>query len=93
MHIHAVVEECEIVELIHQIDPKTKKPMKKKVLFVKNSAVVLCRIQVGFAALLVIKFIEHFLLKMLRLSRMLQIFSNRILQPFSACFGKYHKFF
>jgi peptide chain release factor subunit 3 len=61
LHIHAVVEECEIVELLQQIDPKTKKPMKKKVLFVKTSAVVLCRIQVGFAALLVMKFTEHFL--------------------------------
>lgn len=46
LHIHAVVEECEIVELLQQIDPKTKKPMKKKVLFVKNGAVVVCRIQV-----------------------------------------------
>ncbi|XP_059645729.1 uncharacterized protein LOC132287207 isoform X2 [Cornus florida] len=47
LHIHAVVEECEIVELIQQIDPKTKKPMRKKILFVKNGAVVLCRIQVN----------------------------------------------
>lgn len=47
LHIHAVVEECEIVELMQQIDPKTKKPMKKKVLFVKNGAVVVCRIQVN----------------------------------------------
>lgn len=47
LHIHSVVEECEIVELLQQIDPKTKKPMKKKVLFVKNGAVVLCRIQVN----------------------------------------------
>lgn len=47
LHIHSVVEECEIVELLHQIDPKTKKPMKKKVLFVKTNAVVLCRIQVS----------------------------------------------
>ncbi|CAA2970373.1 eukaryotic peptide chain release factor GTP-binding subunit ERF3A-like isoform X1 [Olea europaea subsp. europaea] len=46
LHIHAVVEECEIVELQQQIDPKTKKPMKKKPLFVKNGAVVVCRIQV-----------------------------------------------
>lgn len=46
MHIHAVVEECEIVELLKQIDPKTRKPMKKKVLFVKNGAIVLCRVQV-----------------------------------------------
>ncbi|KAG8484152.1 hypothetical protein CXB51_022923 [Gossypium anomalum] len=47
LHIHSVVEECEIVELLQQIDPKTKKPMKKKVLFVKNGAVVVCRIQVN----------------------------------------------
>ncbi|KAK9272208.1 hypothetical protein L1049_002579 [Liquidambar formosana] len=47
LHIHAVVEECEIVELLQQIDPKTKKPMKKKILFVKNGAVVVCRIQVN----------------------------------------------
>ncbi|KAJ9542619.1 hypothetical protein OSB04_029125 [Centaurea solstitialis] len=46
LHIHAVVEECEIIELMQQIDPKTRKPMKKKVLFVKNGAVVICRIQV-----------------------------------------------
>lgn len=46
MHIHSVVEECEIVELLQQIDPKTKKPMKKKVLFVKNGAVVVSRVQV-----------------------------------------------
>ncbi|XP_050221374.1 uncharacterized protein LOC126671634 isoform X2 [Mercurialis annua] len=47
LHIHSVVEECEIVELLQQIDLKTKKPMKKKVLFVKNGAIVLCRIQVS----------------------------------------------
>lgn len=46
LHIHSVVEECEIVQLLQQIDPKTKKPMKKKVLFVKNGAVVVCRVQV-----------------------------------------------
>ncbi|KAJ4713485.1 Elongation factor [Melia azedarach] len=47
LHIHSVVEECEIVELLQQIDPKTKKAMKKKVLFVKNGAVVVCRVQVS----------------------------------------------
>ncbi|KAI3797654.1 hypothetical protein L1987_32915 [Smallanthus sonchifolius] len=47
LHIHSVVEECEIIELMQQIDPKTRKPMKKKVLFVKNGAVVICRIQVS----------------------------------------------
>ncbi|KAK6163379.1 hypothetical protein DH2020_000243 [Rehmannia glutinosa] len=47
LHIHAVVEECEIVELIQQIDPKTRKPMKKKPLFVKKGALVVCRVQVN----------------------------------------------
>lgn len=47
LHIHSVVEECEIVELMQQIDLKTKKPMKKKPLFVKNGAIVLCRVQVS----------------------------------------------
>ncbi|CAA0841938.1 Translation elongation factor EF1A/initiation factor IF2gamma family protein [Striga hermonthica] len=47
LHIHAVVEECEIVELMEQIDPKTKKPMKKKPLFVKKDAFVVCRVQVN----------------------------------------------
>ncbi|KAK3157902.1 hypothetical protein QOZ80_2AG0129970 [Eleusine coracana subsp. coracana] len=53
LHIHSVVEECEIVELIEEIDLKRKKgtdPKKKpkrKPLFVKNGAVVVCRIQVN----------------------------------------------
>ncbi|KAI3834985.1 hypothetical protein MKX03_007278, partial [Papaver bracteatum] len=47
LHVHSAVEECEIVELLAQIEPKTKKPTKKKILFVKNGAVVLCRIQVS----------------------------------------------
>ncbi|PIN18098.1 Polypeptide release factor 3 [Handroanthus impetiginosus] len=47
LHIHSVVEECEIVELMTQIDPKTKKPMKKRPLFVKKGALVVCRVQVN----------------------------------------------
>ncbi|CAL0312382.1 unnamed protein product [Lupinus luteus] len=46
LHIHSVVEECEIVELLHQIDPRTRKPIKKKILFVKSGAGVVCRVQV-----------------------------------------------
>ncbi|KAJ4765499.1 GTP binding Elongation factor Tu family protein [Rhynchospora pubera] len=54
LHIHSVVEECEIVELIEEIgtkrrkddDSKKKKP-KRKPLFVKNGAVVVCCIQVN----------------------------------------------
>ncbi|BBH04157.1 Translation elongation factor EF1A/initiation factor IF2gamma family protein [Prunus dulcis] len=45
LHIHSIVEECEIIELISQMDPKTKKPMKKHIRFVKNGAVVVCKIQ------------------------------------------------
>jgi len=54
LHIHSVVEECEIVDLIEEIDLKRKKetdPKKKKTkrkpLFVKNGAVVVCRVQVS----------------------------------------------
>ncbi|CAL9031665.1 unnamed protein product [Prunus brigantina] len=47
LHIHSIVEECEIIELISQMDPKTKKPMKKHIRFVKNGAVVVCKIQVN----------------------------------------------
>ncbi|KAH6808572.1 Translation elongation factor EF1A/initiation factor IF2gamma family protein [Perilla frutescens var. hirtella] len=47
LHIHAVVEECEIVELTQQIDPKTRKRLKKKPLFVKKGAFVECRVQVN----------------------------------------------
>ena len=46
LHIHSVVEECEIMGLLHQIDPKTKKPIKKHLVFVKSGAVVVVRIQV-----------------------------------------------
>ena len=45
--IHSVVEECEIMELLEKIDPRTKNPMKKKIIFVKTGAVVLCHIQVN----------------------------------------------
>jgi hypothetical protein len=47
LHIHAIVEECEIVGLLHQINPKTKKPIRKKILYVKSGAVVVVRIQVN----------------------------------------------
>ncbi|MCO5579516.1 hypothetical protein L7F22_033371 [Adiantum nelumboides] len=47
LHIHSVVEECEIIELLQQIDPKTKKPSKTKPRFVKTGAIVVVRIQVN----------------------------------------------
>lgn len=55
LHIHSIVEECEIMELLHQIDQKTKKPIKKKVLFVKSGSVVVCRVEVN-ASICVEKF-------------------------------------
>jgi len=48
LRIHSIVEKCEIMRLIHLIDPKTKKPIKKKVLCVKRGAVVVVRILVSF---------------------------------------------
>ncbi|XP_062227316.1 uncharacterized protein LOC133925392 [Phragmites australis] len=52
LHIHSVVEEYEIVDLLEEIDMKKKKEAdpkkpKRKPLFVKNGAVVVCRIQVN----------------------------------------------
>ncbi|KAL1224576.1 Elongation factor 1-alpha [Cardamine amara subsp. amara] len=47
LHIHAAVEDCEIMELISQIDVKTGEVMRKKVVYVKNGDAVVCRIQVG----------------------------------------------
>ncbi|MQL94638.1 hypothetical protein Taro_027286, partial [Colocasia esculenta] len=52
LHIHSIVEECEIVDLIQEIDTKKKstdpkKKPKRKPLFVKNGAVVVCRVQVN----------------------------------------------
>jgi len=48
LHLHALVEECEVIELLQQIDPKTKKPMKKRPLFVKTDAVVVVKLQVQY---------------------------------------------
>ena len=50
LHIHSVVEECEIMELLEQIDPRTNKPMKKKIIFVKTGAVVVLRYTIFFRA-------------------------------------------
>jgi len=48
LHVHSIVEECEIMRLIHLIDPKTKKPIRKKLLYVKHGAIVVVRILVSF---------------------------------------------
>jgi len=46
LHIHTIVKECQITGLLHKIDPKIKKFMKKKILFVKSGATVVVCIQV-----------------------------------------------
>jgi len=45
IHIHTCIKECQVLNLIAEIDKKTKKPSKKKPTFVKNGAVVICTIQ------------------------------------------------
>ena len=42
LHLHALVEECEIISLIAEVDKKTRQ--KKKCTFVKSGATVFCRI-------------------------------------------------
>ena len=44
LHVHSVVEECEITALLAQVDVKTK--AKKKVKFVKGGSVVIARVSV-----------------------------------------------
>jgi peptide chain release factor subunit 3 len=44
LHVHSVVEECEITALLAQVDVKTKE--KKKVKFVKGGSVVIARVAV-----------------------------------------------
>lgn len=44
LHIHTACEECEITAMLCEIDPKTK--AEKKVKFVKQGGVCICRIQV-----------------------------------------------
>ncbi|WIA14996.1 hypothetical protein OEZ85_001702 [Tetradesmus obliquus] len=42
LHIHTIVEECEVTKLVHAVDMKTKEP--KKVKYVKSGAMCVCRI-------------------------------------------------
>lgn len=47
LHIHSITEECEVIDLHYQIDPKTKQPIKKKCLFLKSGSIALVRIQMA----------------------------------------------
>ena len=44
LHLHSVVEECEVIKLVAAIDPKTKE--KKKTKFVKSDSICIARIAV-----------------------------------------------
>ncbi|TMW64404.1 hypothetical protein Poli38472_013026 [Pythium oligandrum] len=46
LHIHTVAQECTIAKLLRPIDPKTGKPVKKPVTFIKQGQSVICRIEV-----------------------------------------------
>lgn len=44
LHLHSIVEECEVTKLVAMIDPKTKE--KKKTKFVKSGSICIARIAV-----------------------------------------------
>jgi peptide chain release factor subunit 3 len=44
LHIHTACEECEVIKLISEVDPKTKE--QKKARFVKQGGICMCRISV-----------------------------------------------
>ncbi|KAG1687015.1 hypothetical protein DVH05_005755 [Phytophthora capsici] len=46
LHIHTVAQECIVAKLLRPIDPKTGKPVKKHVAFIKQGQSVVCRIEV-----------------------------------------------
>ncbi|KAE8884376.1 Eukaryotic peptide chain release factor GTP-binding subunit [Phytophthora fragariae] len=46
LHIHTVAQECVVAKLLRPIDPKTGKPVKKNVTFIKQGQSVVCRIEV-----------------------------------------------
>lgn len=46
LHIHTITQECCVVKLLRPIDPKTGKPCKKSVPFIRQGQSVICRIEV-----------------------------------------------
>ncbi|KAL4124434.1 hypothetical protein PRIC2_008032 [Phytophthora ramorum] len=46
LHIHTVAQECTVAKLLRPVDPKTGKPVKKHVTFIKQGQAVICRIEV-----------------------------------------------
>jgi peptide chain release factor subunit 3 len=45
LHVHAIAEECSILQLTSQVDKKTGKKSKKAPMFVKSGAVITCLIE------------------------------------------------
>merc|ERR1719498_1876271 len=45
LHVHAIAEECSILQLTSQVDKKTGKKSKKAPMFVKSGAVITCIIE------------------------------------------------
>lgn len=46
LHIHTIAQECIITKLLYPIDPKTNKPIKKRIAFIKQGQSAICQIQV-----------------------------------------------
>jgi len=46
LHIHTVAVECTVAKLLRPIDPKTGKPVKKHITFIKQGQAAICRIEV-----------------------------------------------
>ena len=45
VHLHSIIEECEVLQLLYEIDPKTRQQKKSK--FVKSGKLVIARLQVA----------------------------------------------
>ncbi|TYZ58094.1 hypothetical protein PybrP1_006686 [[Pythium] brassicae (nom. inval.)] len=46
LHCHTIAQECTVTKLLRPIDPKTGKPVRKPVTFIKQGQSVICRIEV-----------------------------------------------
>ncbi len=76
IHLHTVVEDVTITELIAQIDMKTNQELKKKPTFVKSNSVVRCRLQTNKQVP-----VEAFA-TLPQMGRYAILFSPRLLPPF-----------
>lgn len=58
LHVHTACKECVVLDLLAEMDKKTKKPTKKKPTFVKSGAIVIARLQT--AAPICLELFENF---------------------------------